>query len=97
QIVVGRRVPAFPGAYLPAAPGELPSQPGSTLGAPAQVNLNLATQVDLEALPGIGPVTATAILAWRTEHGSFTSVDELLEVSGIGEATLAEISPYVHV
>jgi competence protein ComEA len=40
-------------------------------------------------------VTAEAIVAWRTEHGTFTAVDELLEVSGIGEATLAEIAPHV--
>jgi competence protein ComEA len=95
QIVVGQRVPVVPGA-LPT-PGALPALPGSTPGSPLLVNLNLATQLDLEALPGIGPVTATAILAWRTEHGGFSTVDELLEVSGIGEATLAEISPYVHV
>jgi competence protein ComEA len=95
QIVVGQRVPLVPGA-LPTS-GALPALPGSTPGSPLPVNLNLATQVDLEALPGIGPVTATAILAWRTEHGGFSTVDELLEVSGIGEATLAEISPYIHV
>ena len=40
---------------------------------------------------------AQAILQWRTEHGGFTSVDELLEVSGIGDATLAEIAPHVTV
>jgi competence protein ComEA len=42
-------------------------------------------------------VTALAIVAFREEHGSFTSVDELLEVSGIGEATLAEIAPHATV
>ena len=49
----------------------------------------------LETLPGVGPVTAAAILQWRTEHGGFTAVEELLEVSGIGDATLAEIAPHV--
>jgi competence protein ComEA len=48
-------------------------------------------------LPGIGPVTAQSILAWRTENCLFSSVDQLLDVSGIGEATLADIEPYVHV
>ena len=43
----------------------------------------------------MGPVTAAAIVQWRTEHGAFTAVDELLEVSGIGDATLAEMAPYV--
>jgi competence protein ComEA len=59
------------------------------------VNLNTADQAALETLPGVGPVTAAAILEWRAQHGGFTSVDELLEVSGIGEATLAEIAPHV--
>ena len=59
------------------------------------VNLNSADQVTLETLPGVGPVTAEAILAWRTDNGGFTSVDELLEVDGIGEATLEDLAPLV--
>lgn len=89
QIVVG--VPPPAGVAAPAA-----SAPGAGSGATAPlVNLNTADQVLLEELPGVGPVTATAILEWRDEHGPFTAVDELLEVSGIGEATLAEIAPHV--
>ena len=42
-------------------------------------------------------MTAEAILTWRTEHGGFTAVDELLEVDGIGDATLATIAPHVTV
>jgi competence protein ComEA len=61
------------------------------------VNLNTATEPDLEALPDVGPVTAQAILTWRDQHGRFTSVDELLEVDGIGDATLAKLTPYVTV
>lgn len=60
-----------------------------------QINLNTADQVALEELPGVGPVTAGAIVTWRTEHGQFTSVEELLEVSGIGEATLEKLRPHV--
>jgi competence protein ComEA len=63
----------------------------------ALVDLNTATEADLDTLPGIGPVTAQAILDWRAEHGGFTSVDELLEVSGIGEVTLEELRPLVTV
>ena len=59
------------------------------------MSLNTADQAALESLPGVGPVTAVAILAWRTEHGGFAAVEELLEVSGIGEATLAELAPHV--
>lgn len=88
QIVVGG-----PPAVAPVAPS------GSAApGAPTTlVNLNTATQAELETLPDIGPVTAAAILAWRDEHGGFTSIDELLEVSGIGEATLSTVAPYVTV
>src|SRR5205085_599218 len=59
------------------------------------VNLNSATQAELEELPGVGPVTAQAILDYRSENGAFTAVDQLLDVSGIGDATLAKIAPYV--
>lgn len=93
QIVVGRS------AALTAPPAGLA---GASTGTPstaaspnALVNLNTADQVALETLPGVGPVTAAAILQWRTENGGFTAVEELLEVSGIGDATLAEIAPYV--
>ncbi len=90
QVVVG----GPPGAVVPAAPGTAagsgPAPPSGGL-----VNLNTADQAALETLPGVGPVTAAAILEWRSQHGAFTSVDELLEVSGIGDATLAEIAPHV--
>lgn len=71
-----------------------------TVGAPAPgggtlVNLNTADQAALDTLPGVGPVTADAILGWREANGAFTSVDELLEVDGIGEATLADLAPLV--
>jgi competence protein ComEA len=90
QIVVGLRVPAMGGS---PGTGVAPTT-GSSI---APVNLNTATAEQLDTLPGIGPVTAQAILDWRTDNGSFTSVDELLEVSGIGDATLADIAPYVYV
>ena len=72
--------------------GAGPGAPGGPL-----VNLNTPPQPELETLPEVGPVTAAAILAWRNEHGGFSSVDELLEVDGIGDATLAEIAPHVTV
>ena len=87
QVVVG--VPPPDGVAAPAA-----SAPGAAVPA-ALVPLNTATQEQLETLPGIGPVTAQAILAWRTDNGAFSAVDELLEVSGIGDATLAQIAPFV--
>lgn len=91
QIVVGLKVP--PVDLVPSAP----VSGGSSTGAITPVDLNTATQQQLETLPGIGPVTAAAILQWRTENGSFSSVDQLLDVSGIGDVTLANIEAYVHV
>jgi competence protein ComEA len=61
------------------------------------VDLNQADQAALEAIPDIGPVTAAAILEYRTQVGGFSSVDQLLEVSGIGPATLESMRPYVTV
>lgn len=66
-----------------------------TTGSGALVNLNTSTLDQLESLPGVGPVTAQKILDWRTEHGSFTAIDELLEVDGIGAKTFEEIAPHV--
>ena len=88
QILVGEPAPV--GLAASAVPSV--GAPGGPL-----VNLNTASQGELEALPEVGPVTAQAILAWRTEHGGFTSVDELLEVDGIGDATLGQLAPYVTV
>jgi competence protein ComEA len=85
QIVVGGSAAAV-ASPLPGASGP----PGSTL-----VDLNTADETALESLPEVGPVTAQAILAWRNAHGAFTSVDQLLDVDGIGDATLAQLTPYV--
>lgn len=63
-----------------------------SLGA---VGLNSASSQQLETIPGVGPVTAGRILAFREERGPFTSVDQLLDVSGIGEKTLESLRPYV--
>lgn len=78
-------------APAPGVAGNLGAAPEGT----SLVNLNTADQTTLETLPGVGPVTAGAILAWRTDNGGFTSVDELLEVDGIGEATLEDLAPLV--
>ena len=64
---------------------------------PPLISLNSADQAALETVPGIGPVTALAILSFRQRVGGFSSVDQLLEVDGIGPATLEQISPYLRV
>jgi competence protein ComEA len=78
--------------------------PGSTDGASAgawrpdgKLDLNRATAADLEELPGIGPVIAERIVAWREQNGPFASVGQLREVSGIGERTLQRLADHVTV
>ena len=91
KIDVPRRGEDVP-ATAPLAP-----VPGSTTSPVpgGSININTADQIALETIPGIGPVTAQAIIAYRTEVGSFSSIEQLLEVSGIGPATLESMRPYV--
>jgi competence protein ComEA len=93
-VVLGRGGPAV--ALPGASPGTSVAGPGVGAAA-APLDLNTATLEQLDALPGIGPVLAQRILDWRTANGRFSAVDELGEVSGIGEATLAELRPAVTV
>ena len=96
QIAVGVRVPAVAPPAPLGAVSTTPPIAGTTAGVPGSlVNINTADQLGLEELPGVGPVTATSIIEWRTEHGGFSTVDELLEVSGIGEVTLEELRDLV--
>ncbi|MCV6985911.1 ComEA family DNA-binding protein [Mycobacterium shinjukuense] len=111
QIVVGLapvagKPPALgssvsPGSATGPAPGP-PSAPG-TSGRPKTapktevLDLNTATVEQLDTLPGIGPVTAAAIVAWRQANGKFTSVDQLADVDGIGPARLDKLRSQVRV
>jgi competence protein ComEA len=81
------------GAAAPS--GSAAADPGGGPGEP--VNLNTATVEQLDTLPGVGPVTAAAIVAWRDANGAFGSVDQLGEVDGIGPARLAKLRELVHV
>lgn len=75
--------------------------PGAVTDSPTAVSdtgpmsLNQATVSDLETLPGVGPVLAERIVAFREDHGRFETVEDLLEVPGIGEAKLASIRDLV--
>ena len=92
------RVPKPGEAPPPAPPGPSGSPGGGgTGGTSGPVNLNTASAAALEELPGVGPVLAQRIVDWRTEHGRFTSVDELGEVSGIGEKMFAQLQDKVTV
>lgn len=92
QILVSDR----PGAAPPASVPERGGSPASS-AVGAVIDLNTATEEALDSLPGVGPVLAGRIVAWRQEHGAFRSIDELGEVSGIGDATLARLRPLVRV
>lgn len=99
-LVDGQRVavtrvgePAVP-ADSSAGPAAAPAGPGAPSGP---LDLNAATQAQLEELPGIGPALAGAILRYRDEHGGFRSVGELQEVRGIGEARFADLEGLVTV
>jgi competence protein ComEA len=84
-------VPKF-GPAVTGVPGE--TAPGSATGL---ININTASATELETLSGIGEVLAATIVEYRTQNGPFASVDDLLDVSGIGPATLEEIRDQVTV
>jgi comEA protein len=75
-----------------------PAAPAAS-AAPAKpaLNLNTATQDQLEALPGIGPKVAERILEYRTKSGGFKRIEELMNVKGIGEKSFLKIKPLIAV
>ncbi len=81
------------------AAAEVKTEPvtSAVSAASGLVNINTATSEQLKTLNGIGDVKAQAIIDYRTEHGGFKSIDELLNVKGIGEKTLEKIRPGVTV
>ncbi len=105
QIVVGlapvKGQPAVLGSSVsPGSTAPVPTSSASrpAKGGPAQtINLNTATVQQLDTLPGVGPVMAAAIVAWRQANGKFTSVDQLGEVDGIGPGRLEKLRPLVRV
>jgi len=70
---------------------------GAGTAAPAKININTATAAELDALPGVGEVIAQRIVDYRTTNGPFRSVDDLLDVSGIGPVTLEDMRSMVTV
>jgi len=82
-------------APLKATPDEKASAAKATKGIPKDVNINTADKEQLILLPGIGPVTAEAILAYRKDNGNFKSIDELTKVKGIGDKTLVKLKPFL--
>jgi competence protein ComEA len=95
QVVVPRPGEPLPDVAAPPPVGAAGA--GAALPAGSPLDLNAATLAQLDTLPGIGPVLAQRILDFRAEQGRFTSVAELGEVSGIGDAVLADLEPHVRV
>lgn len=97
RLYVPHRGVPVPTVILPTGGGGAP--PGSSDGASTQpagpVDLNRATVEELDVLPGIGPATAAAIVAYREQVGPFAAVDDLLKVQGIGPAKLEAIRAMV--
>ena len=89
QVAIG--VPPAPDA------GPVPATSGAGSGPAGPLDLNAATVEQLDALPGVGPVTAQRIVEWRTRNGRFATVDQLREVEGIGERRLGQLRELVRV
>ena len=89
---VAAETPGTPPADLPA---DKKSPAKAKAEIPTNVDINAADKALLTALPGIGPVTADAILAYRQDNGNFKSIDELTKVKGIGDKILAKLKPYL--
>jgi len=79
----------------PHLPVDDVTMPSATPTVPMVININRASSIDFMTLPGIGPSIAAAITKTRAERGPFLSIDELLEVPGIGEAKLSQLRPFV--
>ena len=90
-------VPAPGEEVTPVPPAAGAGPTAGVQGTAGAVNLNTADQAELERLPGVGPVLAGRIIEWRTEHGGFTSVSELVDVSGIGEVLMGRLADLVTV
>ena len=78
-----------------ALPAPRESDPAPGLLEGEKININTAPAEELERLPGIGESRAAAIVAYREEHGPFTSEEDLLNVSGIGEGILNKVRDYI--
>jgi len=89
-----------PSSVSPPTATVLPSEitkPPTPPSQPYIVDLNTATQADLERVPGIGPVLAARIIAYRQRYGLFKTVYELRLIKGVGQQTFDKIKPYVTV
>lgn len=95
KVVDGEQIPV--GVPRPTPPPAPAASPGASGPSGAPLDLNTATADQLDDLPGVGPVLAQRIVAYRTQHDGFRSVEQLQEVSGIGAHRFADLKPLVRV
>lgn len=98
QVVIDGQQIAVPRKGEVVAPLTAGTTGGTSTSTPApgqMISLNSADEPTLETIPGVGPVTAQKIIDYRTTKGGFDSVEQLLDIDGIGPATLENIRPYV--
>ena len=89
--LIAVHVPAAEAQTAPARAAAKPAAPGG------QVNINTASVVDLDALPGIGAKTAALIVEYRQKNGPFKKVEDLMNVRGIGEKNFLKLKPQLTV
>jgi competence protein ComEA len=98
QVVIDGQQIAVPRKGEVVEPVTAGTTGGTSTSTPApgqMISLNSADEPTLETIPGVGPVTAQKIIDYRTTKGGFDSVEQLLDIDGIGPATLENIRPYV--
>jgi competence protein ComEA len=88
------------GTPVPTSQNKQPASTASSLATPSienPLNINTATAEEFDLLPGIGPTRAADIVAYRTQHGSFKTIDGIMQVSGIGQTTFDRIKNLIYV